>query len=105
MLADHRTLPRVGATLPDRAGAGLKPEHYGDILENLPDIGWFEVHPENYMGAGGPPHFYLERVRSQYPLSLHGVGLSIGAAGRLSREHLERLKRLCRCPIRGRRSI
>jgi uncharacterized protein (UPF0276 family) len=94
MLADHRTLPRVGATLPDRAGAGLKPEHYGDILENLPDIGWFEVHPENYMGAGGPPHFYLERVRSQYPLSLHGVGLSIGAAGRLSREHLERLKRL-----------
>jgi uncharacterized protein (UPF0276 family) len=94
MLADHRTLTRVGPALPDRAGVGLKPEHYRDILEGLPDIGWFEVHPENYMGAGGPPHFYLERVRAHYPLSLHGVGLSIGAAGRLSREHLGRLKAL-----------
>lgn len=94
MLADHQTLPRVDAGLPGRAGVGLKPEHYRDILESLPDIGWFEVHPENYMGAGGPPHFYLERVRSRYPLSLHGVGLSIGAAGPLSREHLQRLKRL-----------
>lgn len=94
MLADHQTLTRVGSALPDRAGVGLKPEHYREILETVPGIGWFEVHPENYMGAGGPPHFYLERVRAHYPLSLHGVGLSIGAAGGLSRDHLLRLKRL-----------
>jgi uncharacterized protein (UPF0276 family) len=78
--------------IPARAGVGLKPEHYRDILEGRPDIGWFEVHAENYMGAGGPPHHYLERVRALYPLSLHGVGLSIGAARPLDKQHLARLK-------------
>ena len=63
-----------------RAGAGLKPEHHRHILEARPDVGWFEVHAENYMGAGGPPHHFLERVRALYPLSVHGVGLSIGSA-------------------------
>jgi uncharacterized protein (UPF0276 family) len=86
--------PRVAATVPARAGVGLKPEHYRDILEGTPDLGWFEVHPENYMGAGGPPHHVLERVRAQYPLSLHGVGLSIGGAGPLDGKHLARLKSL-----------
>jgi uncharacterized protein (UPF0276 family) len=80
--------------IPPRAGVGLKPAHYRDILETSPDIGWFEVHPENYMGAGGPPHHYLERVRERYPLSLHGVGLSVGGAGPLDRTHLARLKTL-----------
>lgn len=78
--------------LPNRAGVGLKPEHYADILESKPDIGWFEVHPENYMGAGGAPHHYLEHIRQDYPLSLHGVGLSIGAVEPLNRDHLMRLK-------------
>jgi uncharacterized protein len=78
--------------IPARAGVGLKPEHYRDILEGRPDLGWFEVHAENYMGAGGPPHHYLERVRALYPLSLHGVGLSIGAARPLDKHHLARLK-------------
>jgi|GEM_PF-3466532 len=64
--------------LPPRAGLGLKPEHYETILETRPDIGFFEVHAENYMGAGGPPHRYLEAFAALYPLSLHGVGLSIG---------------------------
>ena len=64
--------------LPQRAGLGLKPEHYAEILSGAPDIGFFEVHAENYMGAGGPPHRYLEAIRARYPLSLHGVGLSIG---------------------------
>ena len=63
-----------------RAGAGLKPEHQRHILDTRPDVGWFEVHAENYMGAGGPPHHFLERVRALYPLSVHGVGLSIGSA-------------------------
>ena len=85
---------RIAAPIPARAGVGLKPEHYRDILEGAPDIGWFEVHPENYMGAGGPPHHVLERVRARYPLSLHGVGLSIGGAGPLDGAHLARLKAL-----------
>lgn len=80
--------------IPPRAGVGLKPEHYRDILDGEPDIGWFEVHAENYMGAGGPPHRYLTAIRERYPLSLHGVGLSIGAARPLDREHLKRLKML-----------
>jgi len=80
--------------IPARAGVGLKAEHYADILETRPDIGWFEVHPENYMGAGGPPHAYLTRIRELYPLSLHGVGLSIGSDGPLDRDHLARVKAL-----------
>ncbi len=65
--------------MPKRAGVGLKAEHYRTIMETSPDIGFFEVHAENYMGAGGPPHRYLSAIRERYPLSLHGVGLSIGA--------------------------
>ena len=80
--------------LPLRAGVGLKPEHYAAILADEPDIGWFEIHAENYMGAGGPPHRYLSAIRDRYPLSLHGVGLSIGAERPLDREHLKRLKAL-----------
>ena len=76
--------------LPPRAGAGLKPEHYRAILDTAPDIGWFEVHAENYMGAGGAPHHYLGAIRERYPISLHGVGLSIGGSGPLDREHLWR---------------
>ena len=80
--------------IPPRAGVGLKPEHYRDILDGAPDIGWFEIHAENYMGEGGPPHAYLTAVRERYPLSLHGVGLSIGGAGPLDKDHLGRLRAL-----------
>lgn len=80
--------------MPSRAGVGLKPEHYRDILDASPDIGWFEIHAENYMGDGGPPHAYLTAVRERYPLSLHGVGLSVGGAGPLDKNHLARLKAL-----------
>jgi len=71
---------------------GLKPVHYRTILETTPDLGFFEVHAENYMGSGGPPHRYLTAVRERYPVSLHGVGLSIGSDGPLDRGHLQRLK-------------
>jgi uncharacterized protein (UPF0276 family) len=81
---------------PQRAGVGLKPEHYRAVLESEPELGFFEIHAENYMGAGGPPHRYLEAVRARYPLSIHGVALSIGAERDLDREHLERLRMLCR---------
>jgi len=85
---------RPNSAIPARAGVGLKAEHYHAILESAPDVGFFEVHAENYMGAGGPPHRYLEAMRSLYPLSVHGVGLSIGSSGPLDREHLTRLKAL-----------
>ncbi len=77
-----------------RAGVGLKPQHYREVLERQPDLGFWEVHAENYMGAGGPPHYYLGRIREYYPLSLHGVGLSIGGESPLDRAHLLRLKAL-----------
>ena len=86
--------PLAASALPARAGLGLKPEHYRDIEETRPDIGFFEVHAENYMGAGGPPHRLLHRIRADYPLSIHGVGLSIGGTAPLDRAHLARLKRL-----------
>ena len=80
--------------LPCRAGLGLKNEHFTEVLETSPDIGFFEVHAENYMVAGGPFHHYLGLIRAQYPLSLHGVGLSIGGENPLNREHLARLATL-----------
>ena len=87
---------RSPLAVPPRAGVGLKPEHYRAILETSPDIGFFEVHAENYMGLGGPPHRYLREICARYPLSLHGVGLSIGADRPLDRAHVQRLKQLVR---------
>jgi hypothetical protein len=63
-------------------------------MDTLPEVGFFEIHAENYMGAGGPPHRCLTVIRETYPLSLHGVGLSIGAARPLDKAHLGRLKAL-----------
>jgi uncharacterized protein (UPF0276 family) len=80
--------------LPPRSGLGLKTEHFREVLGAQPDIGFFEVHAENYMVAGGPFHHFLELIREQYPLSLHGVGLSIGAEGPLDAQHLQRLAAL-----------
>ena len=70
---------------------GFKAEHFDPIVETRPELGFFEVHAENYMGAGGPPHRRLDAIRERYPLSLHGVGLSIGSPGPLDRAHLQRL--------------
>jgi uncharacterized protein len=80
--------------LPARAGVGLKSEHFRDVLATRPDIGFFEVHAENYMVDGGPFHHFLTRIRAHYPLSLHGVGLSIGGVGPLDELHLDRLAAL-----------
>lgn len=80
--------------LPPRAGAGLKPEHVDAILSDDYSIGFLEVHAENYMGAGGPAHRALSAVRERFPLSIHGVGLSIGAERGLDPDHLERLARV-----------
>jgi uncharacterized protein (UPF0276 family) len=87
---------RVAAALPVRAGVGLKSEHVDAILIERPDVGFFEIHAENYMGDGGPPHRRLEAIRGLYPLSLHGVGLSIGSPRPLDDAHLGRLAALAR---------
>lgn len=87
---------RVASALPSRSGVGLKPEHIDEILRDRPSLGFFEIHAENYMGDGGPPHRRLEAIRALYPLSLHGVGLSIGSPKPLDRAHLDRLAALAR---------
>ena len=89
----HRraAVPQLESGLPARAGLGLKPEHFRFIVENWPDIGFFEIHAENYMVDGGPFHHYLTRIREHYPLSIHGVGLSIGGETALDLAHLDRL--------------
>jgi uncharacterized protein len=77
-------------------GVGFKPEHFDAIVETRPRLGFFEVHAENYMGAGGPPHRRLDGIRERYPVSLHGVGLSIGSPGPLDAKHLQRLAAVAR---------
>lgn len=81
--------------LPRRAGVGFKPGHFTAINAAPQPIGFFEVHAENYMGAGGPPHAQLGKLRQDYALSLHGVGLSIGSVQPLDKAHLSRLKIVC----------
>ncbi len=83
---------RTGKTLPARAGAGFKSVHADAILADSYRIGFLEVHAENYMGAGGHPHRLLTRMREQFPLSVHGVGLSIGSERGIDAMHLSRLK-------------
>jgi uncharacterized protein (UPF0276 family) len=79
------------------AGASFKPEHLPSILADRERRRFFEVHAENYMGAGGPPHRSLEIIRREYPVSLHGVCMSIGGPGALDKAHLERFRRLVEC--------
>ena len=85
----------TASNLPPRAGIGFKPQHFKDIIAAPQPLGFFEVHAENYMGDGGPPHAQLGALRERYALSIHGVGLSIGSIGPLDRHHLARLKALC----------
>jgi uncharacterized protein (UPF0276 family) len=80
--------------IPARAGVGLRAEHYRDVLETRPAIGWFEVHSENYFGEGGRPLAFLDAIRTHYPLSLHGVGLSLGSTDEFNDTHLASLKQL-----------
>jgi uncharacterized protein len=82
------------AGLPAAAGAGLKPQHVEHVLDDAPRLGFFEVHAENYMVAGGPFPHHLERIRARYPLSLHGVALGLGGEEPLDRAHLARLAAL-----------
>lgn len=87
-------LSRVQQAVPAAAGIGLRAPHIARVLAEHPYVPWFEVHSENYFAAGGAMHVALERIRAGYPLSLHGVGLSLGSADPLDREHLASLRRL-----------
>ena len=90
--------PRPLRDLPQRAGFGLKPEHYADVLaaaERASLPAWAEVHPQNYFGAGGPPHRWLTAIAAHLPLSFHSVGLSLGSAAGVDPAELESLAALC----------
>lgn len=80
--------------LPARPGVGYKPQHYADIMADAGPVGWLEVHAENYMGDGGRPIAQLRHLAERFPISVHGVGLSIGSEGNLNSDHLARLKHL-----------
>jgi hypothetical protein len=82
------------STLPRRAGIGLRSPHLQEVLATRPPIAWFEVHSENFFVAGGPALAALLALRQDYPLSLHGVGLSIGGADGLDGAHLRQLQAL-----------
>jgi len=85
---------RYSAPIGGVAGTSFKPEHLQAILGAKPQRGFFEVHAENYMGAGGPPHRALEAVRRDHPISLHGVCMSIGGPQPLDKAHLARFREL-----------
>ncbi|TXH88175.1 MAG: DUF692 domain-containing protein [Rhodoferax sp.] len=77
-------------------GVGLKPAHFADIHALPTALGFFEIHAENYLVAGGPLHHHLARIRARFPLSIHGVGLSIGGVDPLDAEHLDAVAALVR---------
>lgn len=81
--------------LPPAPGVGFKPRHFADLIADPGAVRWIEVHAENYMGDGGRPLAQLRHLAERFPVSLHGVGLSIGGEGPLDRDHLARLRRLC----------
>lgn len=87
-----RNVPENASIPAASVGVGFKPEHAEQALNADHGLGFFEVHAENYMGDGGPPHRMLTELRLRAPLSVHGVALSIGGAGPLNRDHLARLK-------------
>ncbi|MGD9968749.1 MAG: DUF692 family multinuclear iron-containing protein [Hyphomonadaceae bacterium] len=80
--------------LPQRAGIGLKPDHYRAILDCAAEGLWLEAHPENYMVEGGPRLAWLEALRARHPLSFHGVGASLGGPDPIDTDHLKALKSL-----------
>jgi len=91
LLARPTTIDPEMRPVPARAGIGLRFQHHQAFVNARPDVAWLEVHTENYMG-GGTPLRYLETIRTDYPMSFHGIGLSLGSAEELDPGHLERLR-------------
>lgn len=75
-------------------GLGLRTEHFSAVLEQPPDVDWFEITSENFMVAGGKPRHYLDAIRQRYPLVMHGVSLSIGGTDPFDRDYLHSLRQL-----------
>src|SRR5215510_12115436 len=84
---------KQGSLIPAKAGIGLRFQHHQSVIDTQPDVPWMEVHTENYMG-GGTALRYLDAIRRDVPISLHGVGLSLGSAEGLDPAHLERIRRV-----------
>ncbi|MET0204363.1 MAG: DUF692 domain-containing protein [Casimicrobiaceae bacterium] len=82
------------SNLPVAAGIGLRAPHVREVLASRPAVPWFEVHSENYFADGGTALAALDRIRGDYPVSLHGVGMSLGSTDPLDRDHVAKLKRL-----------
>ena len=80
--------------LPPAPGIGYKPQHFADLTADPGPVRWLEIHAENYMGAGGRPIAQLRHLADRFPISVHGVGLSIGGEGPLDPDHLARLRHL-----------
>ena len=85
-----------GSPVPGLAGIGLRSGHVAEFVAGIPSVPWLEVHSENYFAAGGAAHESLMQIRAAYPLSFHGVGLSLGSVDPLDRGHLRRLAELVR---------
>src|SRR5262249_31825282 len=79
--------------IPAKAGIGLRFQHHQEVIDTQPNVPWMEVHTENYMG-GGTALRYLDAIRRDVPISLHGVGLSLGSAEGLDPAHLERIRQV-----------
>ena len=90
--------PSQGASAPSsltqKTGISLKPSYYHDILDNRPELGFFEIHAENYLSQGGPARHFLQHIRAHYAVTIHGVGLSIGGETPLDTAHLKRVAQL-----------
>lgn len=94
---------KLQAQLPPLPGIGLKPQHYGAVLQSVSasisapssSPAWLEVHPQNYFGAGGPPHRWLSAIAEHFPISFHSVGLSLGSANGVDGLELDQLAALC----------
>ena len=93
-MTDRLNLDVTMPPIHGHAGIGLRAPHYQSILATKPEVGFLEVHSENFFGDGGQPHRYLHAFRELYPISLHGVGLSLGSADEINSAHLKKLKRL-----------
>ncbi|MBM6550775.1 DUF692 domain-containing protein [Marinomonas ostreistagni] len=93
-LAAAQTEGHVPSGFATRTGISLKPRYYEDILAQRPEVGFFEIHAENYLSAGGPARYYLDLIRQYYDISVHGVGLSLGGDEPLDVAHLERVAAL-----------
>ena len=96
MFTAHDNVRGGRGSIPARAGIGLRAVHHDALVRSRPQVAWLEAHSENYFAAGGSQRAALDSLREHYPLSLHGVGLSLGSTDPLDATHLSQLAALIR---------